>query len=701
MSSALTEGVTIQLGQPQVAKSSTMTFLQNDSSVGTVNYFQSRANARMPHFVTDWVSYPVTNPALGIVVDSTDSVELNNIGGMIGRIFVQIEFPPICNVVTNTTDTGTSLTIVNTGVATVTGLSGGTLSNFIAGEAVTLSGVGGTGFAGEVVSVTSGRPDSITVTAAGRGYSGSTSYTLTGASGGSLTDVSVTTGNAVSTFPSEGGRVLIPRCMTSGAIFFDSVADTVTDATLRNAVKNCVISENQVASAKAVAGITVTDADCGHVRSNGLSNYSMAAYYCRAAPIYLIREVVWHIGSANDEVFPPITTQNIYDYHTFMSSDFNRASDVSLHMSDSAYDLKLLSMGGNNRWIVPLPFPSCHSPSMFVPKFGTSYKFEITWNDWRDTIVNSPTLNANLSCTLKASPVTPTNPAGPQFPETFTPELATYTVTGGRLTYTATGARRCSMLVATSATNAVVPSTPLDNTHFQAWLLVETVRMTPQNENFIRTTFKASRVVCVQRHLPLLSVTPANCDTHFNAVSKRRMTQLVGPVAFLMVRSRMASRAKMNLRMDFSSPRDALLQNSLPSTVLHTTGGQLSAPQSAFHNVSLYLNNSLRFTANEATRIVAYRSSGLREPRGHTDEVLLIPFSSTNPWDGVVSGVFLPDKSLTADMVYNVNPAVFADLQYVGGLPAETSMIVQTDYVAYAVLTIDPSTMTIKLSATS
>jgi hypothetical protein len=702
MSNSLSEGVTIQLGQSQTAKSSTLAFLQGDPSVVPVNWFEGRGNARTPPFVTDWVSYPLTLPTIGMVADQTNEVQLNNVGAMIGRICVQIDFPPICNTLTNAQWDGTSLASVTTAVATVGEFSGGTLtpsSNaFAVGDEVTLSG--GTGFAGVVSEVDSDeRPTAITVIDGGSGYAINTNYTLTGPTG-SLTQVQVTVGRALTHFPSVGGRMLIPRCQNTHG-FFTHVSDNVTDATNRNAIKNCVIAEDYAVSAKAMTGITVTDTHHS-VRVGGLSSLCMAAYYCRAAPIYLIREAHWKIGSADAEVFPPLTTQAIYDYHTFMYSDFNRASDVSLHMDDSPYNLKVLSSGGNSRWIVPLPFPSCHSRSMFVPKFDVKYHLAVTWNDWRDTIVNSPT-PTGLSCTLNASPVTTTAPSGASFPAgtTYTPVLATYTVSGGRLTDTATGARRSSLLTATSATTTVVPSEPLSNTHFQASLLVEHIRMSPENETYVRTKFKSTRLVCVHRQLSGGLATPANYATSFNAETKKKITGMNGPVAFMLVRGQMASRAKVNMPLDFSSPRDGVLQTSLPSTVGNAAGGQLAPPQPAFRNVSFFLNNSLRFSASEASRIMAFRSSGLREPRGHTDEVVLVPFTATNPFDGVMSGVFTPEKTLSAEMVYDVNPAVFADLQFAGGLPVESSMTVRLDYVAYAVMTVDASTATIGLSATS
>lgn len=673
----------------------------------TVDQYSGYSSAAFLPFVSDWATYNLTTTAAGINGSggTLGNATLTNIGGRIGRIAVVIRAPPICNTITNCTHTGDALArdgaagavlSIDTSTATTDDMFGA----FLIGETVVItSGAGGAGteFLGTVTQIgTNGFPLAISVTTAGSGYTAAADVAIHAEaySDSTLENCTITVATDVLTeFPATNGRIVLPTSSGTGGSSTNGFASIGTQSSLdsaSDAAFNSVISEafgrSGVAASnfkKSVTGISISslgDTTIRYVRAGGLALDSLSAFYCYAAPFYLIHSAIFTAGVT--DLFT-VTTATIMQYNAMWRSAENTLPARFTHTNDEEFMLKCDSMR-DVEWVVMLPFPFCHKKSMALPmQKSQEFKVRVLFNGWRDVLCNSPTYNDNLTIAPVALN-TVTVAAG-----TYTPVLNTYTVSGGRL-----GDARISMLSGATATGVVVPSTPLADSMFSAQLLVEHMRYDSITESRMRGR-SFVRTVLLHRSLiatPITSLYDGTQSVSFNATL---------PTSYLYVESQRNSRALLNDRMNFSAPEDPLLRRL-------SGGGHLSGDVGANGAVSNHFFKSIRLNLEDYKRMevdptmASNLSLSAVADAQHTEGAtgMLLAFSSANPYDMQPHGAASMTDFTDMSLVYTVNPAVLTDQQEVGGLPQDLFTASLYQY-CYSQLHVDAGNGTMFIKYTS
>ena len=660
-----------------------------------VDFFRAQGGVHTQPLAIDWVAYPLTTPTKGLDQFTTTEcaqVLLSDIGCKIGRMYIRITAPPICNTLTNTEYDGTTLSSISTAVAALT-IGTGTLGgsgSFAANDVVTLSGGSGSDFSGTVTAVTSGRPTAVTIDESGSGYATGVNYTMTNTAGRTLAGVQIATlGRKLTRFPAVGGRVLLPHAESGGNAYSGGISEESTNTgTVAhcNRFKNCIMSETTAVTLKTVTGVTMTDTQMDMKRTGGFAAEDMAAYYCRAAPLYLIDSVIMRCGLTNDTF--NLTSDAIQQYHMYWASAYNSVPPEDTFLCADQSDLKFLSMRGDVVWNVPLPFPFCHARHMALTKLPIYYGVNVTFKNWASIIVNSPTYNPLLSVTLRASAVTTTVSSGTGFPAaTYTPTLQTVTVSGGRI-----GTGRASMLSAIDDASVVVPATPLLNTMFQAQLLVEHIRLSTTEEAVVRST-PYTQIVCLHKLLG----TPDRIQsiTNYEGYGTKEIGATLPTAAFL-VQSQRLSRPLLNLRADFTAPRDALTYSrparSSANTPFH----------GFFQSIELKLDDVRRMLLTGDMQAISAAAAGVstHAPGVRGTGTMILPLTAVNPYECTPAGYLSSTSIGTVALSYNVNPAVLNDYQYVGGLPAEGFMA-SVYALVYSQLVVNPAQASVSVRYTS
>ena len=684
MSSANSNGVNVQLKKMGTDMDAVLLGNTDLTGRGLIDQYsgQYSVEGHLP-YVAEWESYNLTRSNIGISGFGGTECEaiIKNVGARLNRIAIVITAPPICNTITNCTELGAALATDGAAgeVLSATIPAGSHASgSFQVNELVTFVDDGdGSGFSGRVSQVDLddgvGTTDavnqlvSITIIEGGSGYAAGNTYQLEGTTSGAQTlanVVVVVATNALTQFPATGGRIIIPQ--SSGGAHnktdsFASIATTSKTSGNANMLQNCVALESlgRTGNAagvitKTVTGITITDSNTSHkhVRAGGLATDDIAAHYCSGAPFYLVRSV--RFDASGTEMPFVVTSATLFQYDAYWKSMQNTLPENATHTFKNDYLLKTNSMT-DIEWTVIVPFPFCHEKRDAIPIMNSlEYKVRVVFNGWRDILVNSPNYNDNLSITSSAS----TTVADPTA-ATYASEIATYTVTGGRL-----GTTRTSMLSAASATTVVVPSTVLTDTMFQATLLVEHLRYAYKVEKQLKM-MPVKRVVCLHRELgttPLDGTHDGTRDFEFTATL---------PTSHLYIETQRRSRALLNKRMDFSAPEDPLHRQFAGSHLDSAVGSQGANTNHFFKKVKVFLESEQRMDIDPREGSNMALASIITQPHVQGTTGMLLAFTNNNPfdrqWGSTVSMTDISRKTLEI----TVNEAVLQDQQYIGGLPED------------------------------